>query len=193
MRVDDADPGDQVRGQTDIIEHGPPPRRTVLVAALVVAAGVAGFLLGGRHSTPPSPRPSAPPAIQPIAGTGQRCSAQLGARLQLGVEIVNESANPVTLHRVEEILPLAGLRATSGAWGTCGQLSPPAGGDHPLAGAATTWLTITFDVLVPCPAPLPVLFAVRFTQAGVDGVVEVPGFPDLGDVPYTSTKCRDGS
>jgi hypothetical protein len=181
-------------GHTDILESGPerPPRRTALVLVAVIVAAAAGYLAGGRRGTPATPAPSAAPVeIQPIAATGKRCSVQLGDRLQLGVEIGNRSATGVTLQRVEEILPLGGLRPTAGTWGGCGELSAPAGGDQALPAGATTWVTITFDVLVACPAPLPVLFAVRFTQEGRPGITELPGFADLGDVPYTSTKCRD--
>jgi hypothetical protein len=168
---------------------------------LIVAAGLTGYLFGSRHrattatpGTPSSSSSSTTAAVaQPIAGTSKRCSVQLKDRLQLGIEIVNQSTTTMTLRQVEAVLPLDGLRATVTTWGSCGQLPPAASGDHPLPAGATTWLTITFDVLIPCPGPLPVLFTVHYTQAGRSGTIDLPGFPDLGDVPYTSTKCPTGS
>jgi hypothetical protein len=196
----------------DVIETG--PRRPPLpwsqergIAGLVVAAlaagAVAGYLVGIRDvetqagTAGPGPHASttgsaAPLAAQSVTRTGNRCSAQLGDRLQLGVEIVNQSATTATLRRVETVLPLDGLRATASAWGSCGQLpSVDAATPHSLPPGAVTWLTTTFDVLIPCPAPIPVLFTLTYTQAGHTAVSDLRGFPDLGDVPYT--RCTAGS
>jgi hypothetical protein len=203
--------GSQSReNEMDVIETGPrrPPLpwsqgrgiAGLLVAALVVGA-LAGYLAGIRHAEArtagPGPHASttdsvAPLAAQSVPRTGNQCSAQLGDRLQLGVEIVNQSATTVTLHRVETVLPLDGLRATASAWGSCGQLSSvDAATPHSLPPGATTWLTITFDVLIPCPAAIPVLFTLTYTQAGHTTISDLSGFPDLGDVPYT--RCPAGS
>jgi hypothetical protein len=176
-----------------------------LVLAVVLAA-TAGYLLGSHRITAPhhttaraapssSTNPAPPGAAEPIAQTGNRCSAPRGDQLQLGVEIRNRSATTVTLEQVQPVLPLHGLRPTASAWGACGQLSPvPAGHGFTLSGGATVWVTMTFDVLVACPGPLPVLFTLTYTtQSGQPGVTDLPGFPDLGDVPYTSTRCTAGS
>ncbi|HEY0531227.1 MAG TPA: hypothetical protein VGD29_06475 [Actinoplanes sp.] len=185
----------------DIIESGSEgmprlPGRIAVgwVVVLVVVAGLAGYLWGSRHGAgraAPGALPSAAPEVgQAIVGTGKRCSTQLKARLQLGVEVVNQSAANVSLHQLQAILPLRGLRATAATWGSCGQLpAAGSGGNYLLAARATTWLTITFDVLVACPQPLPVLFTVEYAQAGRSDVVDLPGFPDLGDVPYAGAKC----
>jgi hypothetical protein len=196
----------------DVIETGPrrPPLpwsqgRGIagLIAAALVVGAIAGYLAGARHAETQArtagPRPHAstagsvaPLAAQPVTRTGNQCSAQLGDRLQLGVEIVNQSATTATLRRVETVLPLDGLRATASAWGSCGQLSSvDAATPHSLPPGATIWLTITFDVLIPCPAPIPVLFTLTYTQAGHTTTSDLRGFPDLGDVPYT--RCTDGS
>jgi len=116
-------------------------------------------------------------------------------RLQLGIEIVNQSSADVVLRRARADLPLGGLRATAATWGGCGQLSPAAAdGDYPLAAGVTTWLSITFDVLIPCPAPMPVRFVVDYTRAAQgDAVAHLPGFDDLGDVPYSSLPCPTGA
>ncbi|MFC6080132.1 hypothetical protein [Sphaerisporangium aureirubrum] len=169
----------------------------VLALVLIVVAAMAGYLVGSRHAaataTPGTPSSSLTPAVtEPIAWTSKRCSVQLKDRLQLGIEIVNQSTTDVTLRQARPVLPLHGLNATTTTWGGCGQLSPTAAGaDYPLPAGATTWLTITFDVLVPCPAPIPVMFTVNYTQSSHSGTADLPGFSDLGDVPYTSAKCPD--
>lgn len=190
------------RSGVDVIGSGPegPPRTpgrlsAGWVIALVVLAGVLGYWAGGHHRDAAAPAvrplPSADPVVdQAITGTGKRCSEQMKTQLQLGVEVVNRSASTVSLHELQAILPLKGLRPKAATWGSCGQLPDAgSGGNYLLAGAGTTWLTITFDVLVTCPAPLPVLFTVEYTQAGQSEVVDLPGFPDLGDVPYAGAKC----
>jgi hypothetical protein len=193
-------------GAADVIESGPdgpsrPPLRIAVGFALVVivVAAMVGYLFGSRQggttATPGTPSTSTAPAVDPpIAGTSKRCSVQLKDRLQLGIEIVNQSATTMTLREVQADLPLRGLRATATTWGSCGQLPPTASGDdYPLPAGATTWLTITFDVLVACPAPIPVGFTIHYTQASRSGAADLPGFPDLGNVPYTSTRCPSGS
>ncbi|MDP9847135.1 hypothetical protein J2853_006346 [Streptosporangium lutulentum] len=205
--------GSQSReNEMDIIETGPrrPPLSwsrgrgvTGLVAAALAVGAVAGYLVGIRHAETqartagPGSHASATDSVAPldaqaVTGTGTRCSAQLGGRLQLGVEIVNRSATTATLLRVETALPLNGLRATASAWGGCGQLPPvDTATSHSLPPGATTWLTSTFDVLIPCPAPIPVLFTLTYTQEGHTVSSDLRGFPDLGDVPYT--RCTAGS
>jgi hypothetical protein len=185
------------RAGPDIIESAPRrplPGRTVLAAfaLAVVVAAAGGYVAGQRHPSTPAPKPSALARAEAISGTGDRCSVQQGRRLQLGTEIANRSTEPVTLQYIAAKLPLGGLRATARAWGSCGQLpSAVTAGRLPLAVGATTWLTMTFDVLVPCPAPLPVLFTVEYAQSGRSGVADVPAFPDLGDVPYRGGDCRN--
>jgi len=51
---------------------------------------------------------------------------------------------------------------------------------------------MTFDVLVPCPGPLPVLFSVTYAQAGKVAVANVGGFSDLGDVSFTGCSASPG-
>ena len=194
------------QAHTDVIESGPdglprPQRRIAvgLAGVLIVAAALAGYLFGSQHrattATPNTPSSSTMAAgIEPIAGTSKRCSAQLKDRLQLGIEIINQSPAAMILRQAHAELPLSGLRATATTWGSCGQLPPAASDDdYPLPAGTTTWLTVTFDVLVPCPQPLPVGFTVDYTQASAHGTVDLPGFPDLGDVPYTGAKCPAGS
>jgi hypothetical protein len=178
----------------DVIGSDPPaPRRITasLALVLVVVAALAGYVVGRRHhDAAPAPVPSATPGTTvPITVTDKQCSIESKGRLQLGIEIVNRSAAALTLDAVDAILPMQGLRATTTTWGTCGQLPTPTGDIAPVAAGGTGWLTVTFDVLVACPAPLPVQFRVHFTQAGTSGIANLPGFNDLGDVPYTGGKC----
>lgn len=102
---------------------------------------------------------------------------------------MNQSASAVTLGRIRPLLPLGGLRATASSWGTCGAV-PEAGAFPPSLGSgATDWLTVTFDVLVRCPAPLPVQFEVTYLQSGRVAAARFDGFSDLGQVPYSG--CPD--
>jgi hypothetical protein len=172
----------------------------ILAACTLVVGLTAGYAAGqlragNRAAAPPLPPPrtSAPSATPPVAispaliqnATG--CSAQVGRNLlQLGVPVTNQSATAVTLGWIDVTTPLGGLRIVSQQWGPCGAL--PTGqevvGDK-LAAGDTTWLTATFKVLVKCPGPLPVQFSVGYDAAGSDGSANLPGFPDLSQVPYT--------
>jgi hypothetical protein len=40
-------------------------------------------------------------------------------------------------------------------------------------------------VLVRCPKPLPVQFTLHYDQQGRLAAIRLPGFPDLGQVPYS--------
>jgi hypothetical protein len=169
-------------------------------------AGLAvGYAAGARHAgepaVPPSPSPSraAAPAAPfaaggfPLSQSGPQCSVQTGRDLQVGLQITNLSSAAVRLRRVGVVLPLGGLRVTSQAWGPCGQL--PAAGKTPgrtlhsaLGPGASAWFTVTFQVLVRCPQPLPVQFTLDYDQQGRRAAIRLPGFPDLGEVPYSG--CR---
>lgn len=120
-------------------------------------------------------------------GTGKQCRAQVGNRLQLGVEVANRSSSPLELDRIESDLPIGGLRLTSSAWGTCGQLSPNSTTNAlPLPAGALIWVTMTFDVIDPCPAPYPVQFSLLYTVPGATTrTARVGGFADLSEVPYS--------
>lgn len=79
------------------------------------------------------------------------------------------------------------------AWGSCGQLAAVDDADpHALPSGATAWLRMTFDVLVPCPKPMPVIFTATYPQAGTVAVSAVGGFSDLGDVSYTGCSASPG-
>ncbi len=168
-----------------------------LVAALVI--GIAIGFASGRHSANSVPattvtrsaRTSSPPSFGSIEypTIGARCSAQSGTRLQLGVEIVNPSDLPLTLNRVRPLLPLGGLRTKGITRGACGQLLPTRSADaiagYEIAARASVWITIEMDVLMSCPAPIPVQVRLEFTQFRHQYTAELNPFADLGDVPYS--------
>jgi hypothetical protein len=162
----------------------------------------AGYTVGVRHAgKPPSPpRPAASQTVSsfaaggyPLSQSGPGCSAQKGHKLQLGLEVTNLSATALTLRGVRVVLPLGGLRETSQAWGPCGELPGAAGAPGnalpPTLGAGgSAWFTVTFQVLVRCPQPLPVQFVLGFDPGGPPGAIPLPSFPDLSQVPYSG--CR---
>ena len=174
------------------------PGVVALVAGLAVGYAV-GARHSGEHAAPPLPSRAAAPAAPfsaggfPLSQSGPQCSVQIGRELQVGLEITNLSSVAVRLRRVEVVLPLGGLKVTTQAWGPCGQLGatdeasgrivPPT-----LGRGASSWFTVTFRVLVRCPQPLPVQFTLDYDQQGRSAVIRLPGFPDLGQVPYSG--CR---
>lgn len=201
-------------GDADMIEMGGHPPRWPWGAvrgppiSIALAAFAAGLLLGfaGGHL---QARPNGGPAraatsaatVFPVGDTaitmtGNRCAVQLGHALQLGVEVVNQSDGTVTLRQIEPVLPLGGLKAAASRWGTCGvlpELGPGPGQATALGPGATGWLTVTFDVMVGCPEPLPVQFKISYAQAGRLVTAELPGFPDLGQVQYNKCGTNPGS
>ena len=211
MTVPDGDgpgAGDDVlelgRQRRRVPRRRPPPAALIPAAVALVAGLAAGYAAGARHpaapATPPGPSRAAPAAAAapfsaggfPLSQSGPQCSVQTGHALQVGLQITNLSPAPLTLRRAEVVLPLGGLTVTAQTWAPCGQL--PATG-HPagllppaLRPGASTWLTITFHVLVRCPQPLPVQFTLHYDQQGHPAAIRLPGFTDLGQVPYSG--CR---
>jgi hypothetical protein len=200
----------------DVLELGREPRRaprwrrpaaaTVLGVAGLLAGLAIGYAAGARHTgkpaTPPPPSHTAAPAAPaarfaaggfPLSQSGPECSAQNGHQLQVGLQITNLSESAVRLRRVRVMLPMGGLRVTAQAWGPCGQL--PAAGEMPgrtlpptLGPEASAWFAVTFQVLTRCPQPLPVQFTLDYDQQGRSAAIRLPGFPDLGQIPYSG--CR---
>ena len=174
------------------------PGAALVLAGALLAGLAAGYAAGVRHAgKPPSPpRPAASQTTTsfsaggfPLSQTGPGCSAQVGHELQLGLEVTNLSGSAITLRRVEVVLPMGGLKVTSQAWGPCGELPSPgeAPGNalHPTLGpGGSAWFTVTFQVLVRCPQPLPVHFTLDYDQSGRPIAILLPSFPDLGQVSY---------
>ena len=196
-----------------------PPRGAAILLAVGLIAGLAAGYAAGYHQAPrnasasptasASPAPPVPaPAPQivikgtAVQGTGSvftdglaltqdtgTCSVQSGRKLQLGVQVTNTSTEPIVLSRIRTVFPLSGLKVVSQQWAPCGAIGAVQG---PVAvePGESTWFSVTVQVLVACPAPLPVQFTVNYTYAGQAAIVTLPGFPDLGQVPYTG--CRSG-
>jgi hypothetical protein len=191
------DPADDA----DVIEMGGPllrwpwgsARKPVInIALAALAAGLlVGFIAGhfqARTAGKPGRAATAPPMDSTaISATGNQCAVQLGQTLQLGIEIMNQSDRTTALRQIKPVLPLGGLRAIASQWGTCGSLPGSGPQTTSLAPGATGWLTITFDVMVGCPQPIPVGFKVSYAQAGRLATTELDSFPDLGQVRFN--KC----
>lgn len=185
----------------------------ILLAVGVVIGLAAGYAAGyrqaPRNATPPtpSPAPASPvPVLTPALVTGTAlpaegtgtiivggpaltqdtgiCSVQSGRKLQLGVQVTNGSAAPVTLGHIRTVLPLGGLRVLSEQWAPCGAIGAVQA-PVSLGPGDSTWFSVTVQVLVGCPGPLPVQFIVDCTVQGEPATVNLPGFPDLSHVPYT--------
>jgi hypothetical protein len=182
--------------QPSILRSRPPPIAVILAAAALLVGLAVGYAAGnqhGRKSAAPLSRSSAaasPPSAASavtLSQSGRQCSVQIGHALQLGVQVTNQSAAGVTLRRVTAVLPMGGLKATSQAWAPCGELPAPSGTpDNALPAGASTWFTVTFAVLVKCPGAFPVQFTLDYDQLGRRATIHLPGFVDLGQVPYAS-------
>jgi hypothetical protein len=200
-----AAPGDTGPGSPDVVQQGErwtrgPAFAAGLAAAALVLGVAVGYAVGrnqapGRPAAAPSARgstasaaaSSAPAFSLPELGqSGQQCSEQIGRRLQLGVQVTNESASSVRLSSVRVIMPMSGLKQTAQAWGTCGQLPGLPDPRATLVSAGgSAWFTVTFRVLERCPGALPVQFLLSYDRGGSTKTVRLPGFVDLGHVPYS--------
>ena len=196
-----AAPGDAGPGGPDVVQQGDRwARGPAFAAGLAAVALVLGVGVGyavGRNQAPSRPAvapsakgstASAAPALSlpELGQSGQQCSEQIGRRLQLGVQVTNESASSVRLSNVRVIMPLGGLKPTAHAWGTCGQLPGSANPQATLVSAGgSAWFTVTFRVLERCPGALPVQFLLSYDRGGSTKTVRLPGFVDLGHVPYS--------
>lgn len=176
-----------------------PPRGAAILLAVGLVIGLAagyatGYRQAPRNASAP-PTPSSGPAstvftdgLALTQDTGT-CSVQSGRELQLGVQVTNQSGGAIGLGGFRTVLPLSGLKVVSQRWAPCGAIGAVQVPDT-LGPGESTWLSVTVQVLVACPAPIPVQFAVGYTYAGKAATVNLPGFPDLGGVPYTG--CRSG-
>lgn len=197
----DRDDGDVVeqRGRMFPSLKWRPPWGAVLAAGLaagLVTGLAAGYAAGERQagSSANPPRSSGTPALSGTAAQastpaltqpGPECSAQIGRNLQLGVLVTNQSGTRLTEGHIAVVLPTGGLTPVARDWGPCGVLpedQTSRGGQLPPG--ASAWFTVTFKVLVKCPSPLPVQFTVSYDQNGRPSSASLPGFPDLGPVPY---------
>lgn len=189
---DGAADGDVIAGRT--------PRRWTVspgwlagVLAVALAAGIGiGYLIdgpGGHHTAAPTvtvtPTPSTPAFIlDPINNLCAGIPAP-PHQLMLGVEVANNTKQPVVLDSLTGAFPLGGLRQVDTQVGQCDDNSTEQVLGHVVDPGAAVWLTVIVAVRIACPAPLPVSFKINYHHRdGSLGSQEVPGFPDLGGIPY---------
>ncbi len=169
----------------------------VFAAAALVVGLAAGYAAGDRQARGGAaiPAPSAPapapatsfsfagsPALTQDTGA---CSAQTTQGLQLGVQVSNQSTQPLTLRTARAVLPTGGLKEVGWQWSACGALPNGLGqANQILLPGQSTWMTVTFKVQLRCPAPYPVQFSVGYLVRGKPVSASLPGFPDLSQVPY---------
>jgi len=181
-----------------------PSRAAGVLAAVALVVGLAAGYAAGHDarggtalpapsgSPTSSSRESGPASAFSLAGvpaltqdTGA-CSVQQGHDLVLGVQLTNESTQPVTLTTTKAVLPLGGLKQVTWQWATCGAVAGlPAQADDILLPGESAWMAVTFTVKEQCPGPLPVLFSVGYLVQGKPATASLPGFPDLSQVPYS--------
>jgi len=172
----------------------------VFAAAALVVGLAAGYAAGNRPARggaalpAPSASASAPPPASSFSFAGSpaltqdtgACSAQTAQGLQLGVQVSNQSAQPLTLRTPRAVLPMGGLKEVDWQWSPCGALPNGLGrADQILLPGQSTWMTVTFKVRLRCPAADPVQFSVGYLMRGKSFAVSLPGFPDLTGVPYS--------
>jgi hypothetical protein len=201
-------------GTDDVVELGSgrrhrlpgwrPSRGADVLAVAALVAGLAiGYAAGDQHTggTAALPAPtataspssaSAPDAMFSFANSPAltqdigACSVQTGRQLQLGVQVTNQSAEPLTLLTAKAVLPLGGLNQVTWQWATCGAIPDGLGqAVIVLMPGQSTWLTATFTVQLHCPGPLPVQFSVGYLVQSHSVTASLPGFPDLSQVPYS--------
>jgi hypothetical protein len=157
-----------------------------------IGPGTVVTTIGPDLPLPGSPLGGVGPAVDQLIDS---CSSQSGTRLQLGIELANTSSGAVTLTGVTPVYPGdgGGLRAVSWQWAPCG--SSNAGTHHTIVSlgpGSTAWLSVTFKVLVHCPAADPVEFNVKYvTSGGVRVTDALPGFDNLGEVRYSGCGSAD--
>jgi len=171
---------------------------TTLVIGLVVglAAGyAAGDNARGGAATGSRPESAAPSASSApafsfadspaLSQDTAACSVQQGRNLELGIQLTNQSTQPVTLTTARAVLPVGGLKQVTWQWATCGAISDGVGqAANIVLPGQTAWLSATFTVQMQCPGPAPVQFSVGYLVRGKPATTTLPGFPDLGQVPY---------
>ena len=177
----------------DVLQLGPPkpgnrrPTHAIVIAIViiaVVAVGIGWRLTRGSSasSSPPSPTRRVP-AIT-LADVGDRCSAQHGRRLWLGIELVNGSDTTATITSVRIEVPLGGLQALAIHQAPCVVAARPVR-SFTVPDGERTWLSASFDVLVSCPRLIPVWFVVEYNLQGRSQTLSPSPFLDLWRVEYT--------
>jgi hypothetical protein len=188
------------------VSSGDSPYRISRAAVVLIAIALGLGLLLGRASVTtdgsgaaasPTPAPTRSSSIVPLgphslAITGATCSMQVGDDLVLGVETRNLSTAPLILKKLRISLPLGGVTIVSRGVGSCGELDVPRLPDFGLAPQGTVWFTTTVHPKERCPAPYPVLLSVEVSDpTGKQQLIDIGGFKDLGNVPWSG--CTSAS
>ena len=161
--------------------------------ALTILAVLAAFGLGvatARTTQRPPTRTTPPDLVANVVATGSQCSVQNGQTLQVGIEVVNRGTSTARILSLQASTPMGGLSLRNVGWGACGQLQAAPIGRTNAEGqpsrlippGASDWMYALYDVAEDCPAPYPVRFLI---DVGATGLLDVGGFNDLGNVPYT--------
>jgi hypothetical protein len=162
-----------------------PQQRLALTILAVLAAYGLGIVTAQRDTTSPKPTDQ----VANVVATGIQCSVQNGKTLQVGIEVANRGGAAAAIRSVQANAPLGALNLRDVGWGACGQVQPaPVGSTdgQPLRlipAGGSEWMYARFDVVVDCPAPYPVEFLLD--SVGSTSLLDVGGFNDLGNVPYT--------
>jgi hypothetical protein len=198
--------GDEIGGAPGPGSRRPRTAVLVLVAAAVIVAGVVSLRRGVEPLDVPPP--ASPPAAQmprppgqapplstgplevPALSVGEVCQPPRTdgrTRLDVSFTLVNILDRPVTLVRVEPLLPLQGLRAlaTELRSGSCAAPGPPLPNDQ-VRGRGS--LLVVFRLALPttCPAALPVGATVAERSAGRHVATDLPLLSDLGGVHFST-------
>ena len=88
------------------------------------------------------------------------------------------------------IIRVAGQSGTPGMPPGATRLGDALQGDDVVPPGGTAWFSVTFQVLVSCPKPLPVQFSVSYRGNTRQGTARLQGFTDLGKVSYTGCAGR---
>jgi hypothetical protein len=161
--------------------------------ALTILAVLGAFVLGLVVRQQPPTQTTSPNPVNPVANveaTGAQCSMQDGQTLQVGIEVANQGAATATILSLQASAPIGGLNLREVGFGSCGQLQAAPIGSTAVDGqplrlippGGSDWMYAMYDVPEACPAPYPVRFLI---DVGATGLLDVGGFNDLGNVPYS--------
>lgn len=168
----------------------------VAAAAIAVEVGRSRPPGGSAGRSPGSTRTATPGAAPATFAVGALCPpvTDHATTLLLSFTLVNLTAAPVTVVRIEPYLPLQGLDTVSIniAGGGCDEHhAAPAGLEVPPGQS----LRVTFRLLLrpTCPQPLPVQARVDVRTSAQDVVTEiVPVYADLGSIAFNTCPSAGG-
>ncbi len=193
---------DDRRDRPTLVSGTSPTGHHVLAVAALAVGLIAGYLGGHQQARTPVPTAvSADDATAAIAADHRAELSQPGAGADRHRQPVRAAAreDADTRGRGRQPVDPADCRGPVPGRAPAGRAAgepPPRSGraarcttgapfSPALAAGATEWLTITFDVLVRCPQPLPVQFAVSYTRSGKAATAQFDEFSDLGEVTYS--------